>query len=171
MFPLYRYAAPVICLCKEYKVGQYIFILLFFAGGLQGIWYILQITDFLPSYHYLLKGTGCFFNPSILALFLVLSFLAGICSFKKEFGIGWKVCWLLNFFTFALWYTVHKFPGILDCFGYGYTVESSPAKIPVSELLVVYTTVGNPVNWNLCRIPDAAGLRARQIFNLAGYRK
>ena len=76
-----------------------------------------------------------------------------------------------EFFTFALWYTVHKFPGILDCFGYGYTVESSPAKIPVSELLVVYTTVGNPVNWNLCRIPDAAGLRARQIFNLAGYRK
>ena len=75
-----------------------------------------------------------------------------------------------EFFTFALWYTVHKFPGILDCFGYGYTVESSPAKIPVSELLVVYTTVGNPVNWNLCRIPDAAGLRARQIFNLAGYR-
>ncbi|MFR3853048.1 MAG: O-antigen ligase family protein [Odoribacter splanchnicus] len=82
---------------RNIKSGNTFFILLFFAGGLQGIWYILQITDFLPSYHYLLKGTGCFFNPSILALFLVLSFLAGICSFKKEFGIGWKVCWLLNF--------------------------------------------------------------------------
>ena len=82
---------------RNIKSGSTFFILLFFAGGLQGIWYILQITDFLPSYHYLLKGTGCFFNPSILALFLVLSFLAGICSFKKEFGIGWKVCWLLNF--------------------------------------------------------------------------
>ena len=82
---------------RNIKSGNTFFILLFFAGGLQGIWYILQITDFLPSYHYLLKGTGCFFNPSILALFLVLSLLAGICSFKKEFSIGWKVCWLLNF--------------------------------------------------------------------------
>ena len=25
------------------------------------------------------------------------AYKAGICSFKKEFGIGWKVCWLLNF--------------------------------------------------------------------------
>ena len=54
---------------RNIKSGSTFFILLFFAGGLQGIWYILQITDFLPSYHYLLKGTGCFFNPSILALF------------------------------------------------------------------------------------------------------
>lgn len=82
---------------RNIKSGSTFFILLFFAGGLQGIWYILQITDFLPSYHYLLTGTGCFFNPSILALFLVLSFLAGVCSFKKEFNIEWKVCWLLNF--------------------------------------------------------------------------
>lgn len=87
---LYTYA-------RNIKSANTFFILLFFAGGLQGIWYILQITDFLPSYHYLLTGTGCFFNPSILALFLVLSFLAGICSFKKEFNIGWKICWLLNF--------------------------------------------------------------------------
>ena len=82
---------------RNIKSGSIFFILLFFAGALQGIWYVLQITDLLPSYHYFLPGTGCFFNPSILALFLVLSFLAGICSFKKEFSIGWKVCWLLNF--------------------------------------------------------------------------
>ena len=117
------------------------------------------------------EGYGMFFQ-SLYTRIVFSTFLSGRDLFFQE-RVRHRVEGVLvaEFFTFALWYTVHKFPGILDCFGYGYTVESSPAKIPVSELLVVYTTVGHSINWNLCRIPDAAGLRARQFFNLAGYRK
>lgn len=117
------------------------------------------------------EGYGMFFQ-SLYTRIVFSTFLSGRDLFFQE-RVRHRVEGVLvaEFFTFALWYTGHKFPGILDCFGYGYTVESSPAKIPVSELLVVYTTVGHSINWNLCRIPDAAGFRARQIFNLAGYRK
>ena len=49
---------------------------------------------FLPLFT---EGYGMFFQSLYTRIVLVLSFLAGICSFKKEFSIGWKVCWLLNF--------------------------------------------------------------------------
>lgn len=78
---------------RHIKLKKQFFILLFIAGLLQAIWSLLQIREILPSFHYLLKGTGCFSNPAILGLFVALSAIAGLALYNTKFGIGVKLFW------------------------------------------------------------------------------
>lgn len=78
---------------RNIRIKNRFFLLLFYAGLIQSVWSIMQIRDLLPSYHDLLKGSGTFFNPAILGLFLVLSALAGIALFDRKLKSGLKLLW------------------------------------------------------------------------------
>ena len=81
---------------RSVKQGNQFFLTLYFAGLLQAGWYILQIRGLLPSYHYLFKGTGSFFNPALLAIFLVMGLLAGMASFPVRRKLIVKVLWCVG---------------------------------------------------------------------------
>ena len=81
---------------RNVRQGNRFFLTLYFAGLLQAGWYILQIRGFLPSYHYLFKGTGSFFNPALLAIFLVMGLLAGMASFPVRRKLIVKVLWCVG---------------------------------------------------------------------------
>lgn len=72
------------------------FLILFCAGIIQSLWSILQTWGILPSYHYLLKNTGSFFNPAILGIFLVLATLAGISLFDRKLKSYIKILWFIG---------------------------------------------------------------------------
>lgn len=82
--------------CRNVNLKKLFFLLLYVAGLTQAIWSILQLSGVLPSGHPILNGTGCFFNPGILGIFLVLASLAGIALFDKRFSSGYKFLWALG---------------------------------------------------------------------------
>lgn len=81
---------------RNIRYGNIFFLILYLAGLIQSIWYVLQILNLVPSYHYLFEGTGCFSNPSILAIFLVVALLSGIASFQMKYKFLFKVLWWIG---------------------------------------------------------------------------
>lgn len=70
---------------------------LFIAGIFQAVWVLLQKNGILFSNHYLLDITGGFFNPGILAIFLVLALLAGLTQWKPQLKKGVKCLLALGY--------------------------------------------------------------------------
>lgn len=68
--------------CKVYISLYFVLVCLLCSGIIQAVWSFLQIATILPSYHYLLIGTGSFPNPAILGIFLVLSFFSGVVLYN-----------------------------------------------------------------------------------------
>ena len=70
-----------------------LFLCLFCAGLLQGLWGILQAETILPARHYLFSMTGCFSNPAPWGIFLTLSLLSGLSLYSKNFSVPVKILW------------------------------------------------------------------------------
>lgn len=68
---------------RDSRLNRSFFCLLFCAGLIQCIWFVLQICNILPSRHSGFPGTGSFFNPALLGLFLVMAFWSGVVA-----GVG-----------------------------------------------------------------------------------
>lgn len=84
---------------KNVEQGKTFFVILFFAGFVQAIWYILQVGGLFSSYNYLFIGTGSFFNSAPLAIFLVLALFAGIFSFPRRDEMSLRILWCIVFFV------------------------------------------------------------------------
>ncbi len=69
---------------RNISLNRLFFRSLFMAGIFQAAWGLLQKNGILSSNHYLLDITGGFFNPGILAIFLVLALLAGSMQWKPQ---------------------------------------------------------------------------------------
>lgn len=82
---------------RNVNLKKHFFLLLYVAGLTQAVWSILQLGGILPSGHPILNGTGGFFNPGMLGIFLVLASLAGIALFDKKPAFGYKFLWAISF--------------------------------------------------------------------------
>ena len=61
---------------RSIDVSKYILHVIFIIGIFQMIWYILQLCLIIPSRHYLFDGTGSFFNPALLGLYITITLIA-----------------------------------------------------------------------------------------------
>ena len=124
---------------RNIRYGNIFFLILYLAGLIQSVWYVLQILNLLPSYHYLFKGTGCFSNPSILAIYLVVALLSGIASFQIKYKFLIKVLWRTGLiFLFGCIATINSrasWIALLVGVGWiGWTEESWNLKIHIRAL-------------------------------------
>lgn len=80
---------------RNIRSDRLLFPSLFIAGTFQAVWGLLQKNGTLSSNHYMLDMTGGFFNPGILAIFLVLALLAGLMQWKPQLKRSIKCLWAL----------------------------------------------------------------------------